>query len=131
MGCFMALPLCKAVRSLSNDIRELQRELTSISAPESRQDAAKTVPQRIAQLQLEFQKIITGLNQVGLTPEVEQRLRPCQTEGHRRLQLLGVGAMRLQAAKKAETIVSVRSQIEDHLTQLQKFVDAMAADLCD
>ena len=88
------------------------------------------MPQRITQLQLEFQTIIASLNQISLNPEVEQRLRPCQTEGHRRLQLLGVGAMRLRTAKKPETIVSVRSQIEDHLTQLQKFVDAMAADLC-
>lgn len=116
-----------AVRSLSKNIQELQRDLTA----EGENSAAKTAPQRIAQLQSDFQGIVTRLNQVSLTPEIEQRLRPCQTEGHRRLQLLGVGAMRLRTARQAETVLNVRSQLEEHLVQLQKFVEAMATDLCD
>jgi len=127
----MVLPLCTAVRSLSKDICDLQRDVASSSAAESEGNVAETVSQRIARLQLEFQEIITSLNQVNLAPEIEQRLRPCQTEGHRRLQLLGVGAMRLRTAKQAETVEKVRSQIEGNLTQLQKFVEAMASDLCD
>ena len=126
----MALSLCQAVLSLSKGIRELQQALVASSLSDSKH-ADKLVPERVTQLQLEFQKIVASLNQTSLAPEVEQRLRPCQTEGHRRLQLLGVGAMRLRTAKRTETIVSVRSQIESDLTQLQKFVEAMVAELCE
>ena len=127
----MVLSLCAAVRSLSRNIHELQQSLIADSASERENSVAKIAPQQVAQLQLEFQKIVASLNDVNLTPEKEQRLRPCQTEGHRRLQLLGVGAMRLRTAKQSKTIMSVRSQIDNNLTQLQKFVEAMAAELCD
>ena len=118
--------LSKAVRSLLKDIQQLQTDI--------RGDSPKVphkMPQRVTKLQVEFQQIVASLAQANLTPEVEQRLRPCQTEGHRRLRLLGIEAMRLRTAKQAETVERVRSQIEDHLAQLEKFVEAMANEMGD
>lgn len=112
--------LAEAVRSLLKDIQQLQTDIQNDSA---------TVPPRVMKLQAEFQQIVASLSQANLTPEVEQRLRPCQTEGHRRLRLLGIAAMRLRTAKQVKTIEQVRSQIEDHLIQLEKFVRAMAAEM--
>ena len=117
---FMSIPISEAVRSLLKDIQQLQTDV--------RGDRT-TVPQRVTKLQAEFRQIVASISQADLTPEVEQRLRPCQTEGHRRLRLLGIEAMRLRTAKQAETVERVRSQLEDHLTQLEKFVEAIANEM--
>lgn len=123
----MALPLREEVRSLLNDIQSALSALED----EARKNEDRTVPARIVQLQSSFQKIVVSVAEFGLTPTVEQRLRPLQTEGHRRLKLAGIAGMRLKAAKQAETIATVEAQISEHLLQLQKFVEAMADELCD
>lgn len=94
------------------------------------QTDAAAVQQQVAQLQQRFQQILAALAEADLAPAVEQRLRPHQTEAHRRSRLLGIEAMRLQTAKQGATIERQRSQLADHTKALQEFVQAMADEIC-
>ena len=123
----MSLSLCEEVRSLLNDVQTIQSDLESDRIKED----AKTLSNKIIQLQQKFQEIVASLSQTNLPPAVERQLRPCQTEGHRRLKLAGIAAMRLKTAKQDKTILNMRSQITEHLAQLQLFVEAMVKALCD
>lgn len=80
----------------------------------------------IAQLQPLFQALLQAIEQAELASADRQRIRPFQTEGHRRLRLLGVAAMQLRSAKRPETLVRVRSQLQAHLTQLHSFIQGIA-----
>lgn len=117
-----SLRLGESVRSLIRKIQSIQLGLDS---------GDEKLPAQIAQLQPEFQKIMAMVSAADLTFEAEQRLQPYQTEAHRRLRLLSVSAMKLRTAKQVETLQGVRSQIKDHLIQLQKFAEAMVTELGD
>ena len=127
----MSLSLCEEVRSLLNDVKNIQSDLDLSQKTSQVADGDKTLSNKIVQLQLKFQKVLVSLSEANLSPEVERQIRPCQTEGHRRLKLAGIAAMRLKTARQAETILEVRSQITEHLAQLQPFVESMAQTLCD
>ena len=114
--------------SLCDRARSFLKATQSILADIDEADAAVTA--RLAQLQSEFQGILASISAADLRPETESQIRPCLTEGHRRLRLLSVAAMQMRTAKQPETLERVRSQIGDHLTQLQKFVAVMVDALC-
>lgn len=118
----MSSSLCKAVRSLLNDLHSLQAEIAKDSQAASSQ---------VVRLQPQFQWIVTNLSESDFTPVVERRLRPLQTEGHRQLKLAGIAAMRLKAARQPSTVTSTQSQVIEHLSQLEKFLESMASELCD
>ncbi len=86
---------------------------------------------QLAQLQSRFQSIVTAIAEADIELAVEQRLRPFQTEAHRRLRLLSLELMKLPMAKQPETLARSQSNIQDHLTQLQRFLQAMADELCN
>ncbi|MEL6814510.1 MAG: hypothetical protein AAFP03_06825 [Cyanobacteria bacterium J06598_3] len=81
----------------------------------------------IARLQPSFQSLLQAVEQAELADADRQQIRPLQTEAHRRLRLLGVAAMQLRSAKRSERLAKVRSQLQDHLTQLQAFIQGIAA----
>lgn len=118
----MSSSLCEAVRSLLEDVCSILADVES---------DGQVLSGRIIQLQPAFQEIVASLAGSAFDPAVEQRLRPLQTEGHRRLKLAGIAAMRLKAAKQAKTLAEARSQVSEHLLQLQKFLEAMAEMLGD
>lgn len=123
--------LCEQLQSLLCRLNELYTLLGSAfreSTPLS--PSAVTFQRQVTQLQQQFQQILAIIASLDLDPAVEQRLRPHQTEAHRRSRLLGIEAMRLQTAKQPATINRQRSQVEDHVKQLQKFVQAMADEVC-
>lgn len=128
--------LCEQLQSLLCGLTELYTLLGSAfreSAPLSpspRSPSAVTFQRQVTQLQQQFQQILAIIASLDLDPAVEQRLRPHQTEAHRRSRLLGIEAMRLQTAKQPATINRQRSQVEDHVKQLQKFVQAMVDEIC-
>ncbi len=86
---------------------------------------------QLDQLQSRFQSIVTEIAEADIELAVEQRLRPLQTESHRRLRLLSLELAKLPMAKQPETLARSQSNIQDHLTQLQRFLQAMADDLCN
>lgn len=90
-----------------------------------------SIQSEIAQLQPLFQSMLQDLDRADLAPVARQRIRPFQTEAHRRSRLLGVAAMQLRSAKQPETLVRVRSQLQEHLTQLQSFIQGIADVLGD
>ncbi|MGB3292068.1 MAG: hypothetical protein WBB01_03630 [Phormidesmis sp.] len=122
--------LCNQVQSLLQGLGELHRllALTEGTAPQPLDTVA--VEQQVAQLQQRFQQILATVAQVDLAPAVEQRLRPHQTEAHRRSRLLGIETMRLKTAKQAVTLERQRSQLKTHTSALQQFAQAMADELC-
>ena len=118
----MSLSLCEAVRSLLNDVCNLQAEIA---------ENAQAAPSRVVRLQTQFQAIVARLSESDFAPAVERQLRPLQTEGHRQLKLAGIAAMRLKAAKQPTTVTATQSQVIEHLSQLQNFLEAMANELCN
>lgn len=84
----------------------------------------QSIQSEASQLQPLFQSLLQALDHAELADR--QRIGPFQTEAHRRLRLLGVAVMQLRSAKRPETLVRVRSQLQDHLTQLQSFVQGIA-----
>lgn len=128
--------LCEQLQSLLCKLTELYTLLGSAfreSAPlppSSLPPSSVTLQRQVTQLQQQFQQVLAIIASVDLDPAVEQRLRPHQTEAHRRSRLLGIEAMRLQTAKQPATINRQRSQVEDHVKQLQKFVQAMVDEIC-
>ena len=117
--------LCNQIQSLQQNLSELHALLSKNTDPD-----AAAVQRQAVQLQQQFQQILAAIAETDLTPAVEQRLRPHQTEAHRRLRLLGIEAMRLQAAKQAATVERQRSQIQAHTQALQQFIQAMADEIC-
>ena len=73
-----------------------------------------------------FQNVVASLAAADLTPAMEQRVRPAQTEAHRLLRLMGVDAMRLSAAKQPETMERLRSQLLSQTERLQGFIEVIA-----
>lgn len=86
---------------------------------------------QVAQLQSRFQDILTAIAEADIELAVEQRLRPFQTEAHRRLRLLSLELMKLPMAKQPETLARSQAHIQDHLNQLQHFLQAIADELCN
>ena len=121
--------LCNQIQPLLQDLSELHALLGEDTVAPSPPDAA-AVQRQVAQLQQRFQQTLAAIAETDLTPAVEQRLRPHQTEAHRRLRLLGIEAMRLQAAKQVTTVERQRSQIQAHTQALQQFIQAMADEIC-
>ncbi len=80
-------------------------------------------------MQPRFQEIIRAVESAALPPAVEQKLRPYQTEAHRRLRLLSIEGMKLKTARAPETVAQVRSQLKTHLDQLEQFAIAMAKEI--
>lgn len=117
-------PLCDQVKAL---IRLLSELSVSLAADPLN---AGTIQQQQAQLQGQFQSMLATAANADIAPTIEQQLRPHQTEAHRRLRLLGIEAMRLRTAKQPATLERQRSQLQIHLSELQKFVQAMADQVC-
>jgi hypothetical protein len=129
------------MQGLLSQLDELQRAIASIAiAPDtdfaSYKATAETAStpssfsEGVTQLQRQFQGLIAMLSDDnGLTVQVEQRIRPYQTEAHRLLRLLGVDSLRWQAAKQPATVESLRSRLAQQLSQLQAFVQAIANEL--
>lgn len=142
--------LCEQLQSLLYGLNELRSRLqptlpeNASSLPSVGPDAGRltegsakhplpdkaAIQRQVTQLQQQFQQILVMIANADLDPAIEQRLRPHQTEAHRRSRLLGIEAMRLQAAKQTATIERQRSQVEAHANQLQKFVQAIADEVC-
>lgn len=127
----MTLSLCAAVRSLLDEVCLLQTALQPTSHQPEKEQHTQTLSSQVIQLQPQFQRIVTRLSESNLTPAIEQKLRPLQTEGHRQLKLAGISAMRLKTAKQAQTTLAMRSQVNQHLSQLQVFLESMAQELCN
>ena len=118
------------MRSLSHLKRQLQDSSqigTSRTSPQAQHQpkADISLSQALLALQNQFQAIVSSASQADIDPKAEQSLMSYQTEAHRRLRLLQVEAMRLQTARQPETIERVRSQIGEHLNQVQQFAQAM------
>ncbi len=117
--------LQRLTRSLLSDLHRLQKMVQPITIDSTCADAGEVYSQMV-QLQQHFQAILAKLAATSLTPEVEQRLRPYQTEAHRLFRLLGVEAMKLRAAKQSATLVKGRAHITTQLSKLQPFIQAIA-----
>ena len=94
------------------------------------QSIDQSIDQSINQLQRQFQEIIAAAEAACIDPQIEQRVRPFLTEGHRRLRLAGIAAMQLRTAKQPVTVKKQRSLIQAHLSQLQQFAQAIADEVC-
>ncbi|MEO1636818.1 MAG: hypothetical protein AAFS04_17250 [Cyanobacteria bacterium J06631_9] len=87
---------------------------------------AGSISQQANQLQAQFQEMLTAATNADMPPQIEQRIRPFKTEAHRRLRLLGVEAIRFQAAKQPANIEKCREQMQAHLLQVRQFIQAIA-----
>ena len=141
------MPLVPSSDSGSGDVVEqvsiFLRSLEDLSTSVSKNTealAAVAVQQRTAELQQMFPKLLQLLNEAtnlegtilettNLEPIAHQRLRTYQTEAHRRVRLLSIEAMKLRTAKQPETLEKVRSQLQEHLDQLTKFIQAIADEI--
>jgi len=94
------------------------------------QSINRSINRSISQLQHQFQAIIAAAEAACLDPQIEQRIRPSLTEGHRRLRLAGIAAMQLRTAKQPASVEKQRSLIQAHLSQLQQFARAIADEVC-
>lgn len=121
--------LCHLAQVFLEGLSELQKEMVSLAEAESSSNASAVQTQMI-QLQQHFQEIIAAIAITPIDPEREQRLRPCQTEAHRLLRLMGIEAMKLKTAKQPETIAKGRSHITTQLNQLQPFAQTIADEVC-
>ena len=124
--------ICQLVQRFLTTAETLQASVgfDTRAAISSRAEATLAPHKVLPQLQQQFQRIIAAIEDVHLDPQVEQRIRPFLTEGHRRLRLAGIEAMRLQAAKQPATVEKQRSLVQAHLDQLQKFAQAIADEVC-
>lgn len=119
--------ICQLTENFLTAISHVQAAIASNSGDRT---ASQSVFQSVSRLQQQYQEIIATFESIRIDPQVEQRIRPFLTEGHRRLRLAGVEAMRLQAAKQTATVEKQRSLITAHLDQLQKFAQAIADEVC-
>lgn len=87
---------------------------------------AGSISQQANQLQAQFQGMVTAATPADMPPQIEQRIRPFKIEAHRRLRLLGVEAMRFQAAKQPANIEKCRKQMQAHLLEVRQFIQAIA-----
>ncbi len=131
-GDFALMPSASSISHLCDQMKVLVCLLSELSASLAADSLnASTIQQQQAQLQKQFQSILATIVNTDIPPLVERQLRPYQTEAHRRLRLLGIEAMRLRTAKQPATLERQRSQLQTHLSELQKFVQAMADQVCD
>ena len=121
--------LCDRVQSLLEGLKELHILLEADTVAPRPPDAV-AVQRQVVQLQQRLRQILAMIAETDLTPAIEQRLRPHQTEAHRRSRLLGIEAMRLQAAKQTATIERQRSQLQAHTQALQQFIQVIADEVC-
>lgn len=131
LGDFESMPSVPSVSPLCVQVKALVRLLSELSASLAA-DLLDTnaIQQQQLQLQGQFQTMLATVASADIDPAVERQLQPHQTEAHRRLRLLGIEAMRLRTAKQPATLERQRSQLQTHLSELQKFVQAMADQVC-
>ncbi|MGI8936553.1 MAG: heterocyst frequency control protein PatD [Phormidesmis sp.] len=131
LGDFGSMPSAPSVSHLCDQVKALVRLLSGLSVSLAADPLdANAIQQQQFQLQRQFQDILATVASADIDPAVEQQLRPHQTEAHRRLRLLGIEAMRLRTAKQPATLERQRSQLQTHLSELQKFVQAIADQVC-
>ena len=131
LGDFESMPSAPSVSHVCDQVKALLRLLNELLGSLSADLLdANAIQQQQLQLQGQFQKMLATVAIADIDPAVEQQLRPHQTEAHRRLRLLGIEAMRLRTAKQPATLERQRSQLQTHLSELQKFVLAMADQVC-
>lgn len=109
----------------------VQEQRSQTASPPDMNVNAKAVSQSLSQLQNQFQAIISAVDSSDIDPKAEQSLMSYQTEAHRRLRLMTVEAMRLRTARQPQTVERVRSQLKDHLSQVQQFVQAMRREVSE
>ncbi|MEL6604500.1 MAG: heterocyst frequency control protein PatD [Cyanobacteria bacterium J06614_10] len=122
------MELCERIGAFGKSLETFERCM--LAAPETIASEKLSLAQQAGQLRAQFQQIITDLAEADISREIEQRIQPYQTEAHRRLRLLGVEAMRLRTARDPARLAAVRSQLQDHLKQLQQFTSAIATEVC-
>ncbi|MEM6449337.1 MAG: hypothetical protein AAF703_03385 [Cyanobacteria bacterium P01_D01_bin.105] len=122
------MTLLEALQNQLSDLEGSGLDETAIDrATATAQSAARPdIRDRLLQCQPMFQQVMSCLAEVRLTPAVEQRLRPAQTEAHRLIRLMGVDAMRFQTAKQPESFEKVRAQLLSKTERLQGFVQVLA-----
>ncbi|MEL6551910.1 MAG: heterocyst frequency control protein PatD [Cyanobacteria bacterium J06621_11] len=130
------MPLYDQLASFEQLLIQLKRQLqTSVqeqpTSPPTMNADAQAVSQSLRQLQNQFQAIISAVDSGDIDPKAEQSLMSYQTEAHRRLRLMTIEAMRLQTARQPQTVERVRSQLKDHLSQVQQFVQAMRREVSE
>ena len=131
LGDFESMPSVPSVSPLCIQVKALVRLLSELSASLAADLLdANAIQQQQLQLQGQFQTMLATVAIADIDPAVERLLQPHQTEAHRRLRLLGIEAMRLRTAKQPATLERQRSQLQTHLSELQKFVQAMADQVC-
>ncbi len=126
--------LCCQVKAALQDLNQLmdyQDHLEAGAWNSQNLQKMSALRSQTAQLQARFQGILAAVAEADIELAVEQRLRPFQTEAHRRLRLLSLELMKLPTAKQPETLARSHSTIQDHLTQLRGFLQAMADELCN
>ncbi|MGC1307797.1 MAG: hypothetical protein WA885_11245 [Phormidesmis sp.] len=122
-------PLCAQIQLLLQMLRSQDDMIARPPGPKKPPEAI-ALQQQVARFQSQFQKTLAAIAETDFPPTVEQRLRPLQTEAHRRSRLLGIEAMKLKTARSPETLTTVRSQIKAHLQPLRQFVQAIADEVC-
>lgn len=97
---------------------------TSRAIAQYDQDVTRLKPE-ITNLQNFFREQIITLPLAELTPSLQHWVQSYQVECDKQLRLLGVDAMRVQAARQAATIEQRLQQVRDRLDTLQRYCAAM------
>lgn len=129
------MSLCQLAEEFVRSLEQLQqiadRPATTSTNKENVEQAQSTdILQRSLQLQTQFQEILAIVTTDDINPQTEARLRPLQTEAHRRLRLLSMEATKLKTAKQPATIEKTRSQLTRHLASLMQFAQAIQSEAC-
>ena len=111
-------------QSLSNLLTQIDTVQNLLS--DSTEVALPRLQVQLSQCQSSFQKIVSYLSQLDLSPATEQRTRPAQTEAYRLLRLINVDAMRLATAKQPKTAEDLRSRLLNQSEKLQGFIRVIA-----
>lgn len=130
------MSLCQLAQEFVRSLEQLQQitdapATTSTKKETVEQSQSTDILQRSLQLQTQFQEILAIVATDGINPQTEARLRPLQTEAHRRLRLLSMEATKLKTAKQPATIEKTRSQLTQHLTSLMQFAQAIQSEACE
>ncbi|XGV96750.1 MAG: heterocyst frequency control protein PatD [Leptolyngbya sp. BL-A-14] len=86
---------------------------------------APTLQSEITKVQNFFREHILTLPMAELTPSLQHWVQSYQVECDKQLRLLGVDAMRLQAARQTATIEQRLQQVRDRLDTLQRYCTAV------
>lgn len=136
------IDLCHQFNTFNQSLSALQQAIEPITKPADKPAtthldaiAASEICEQVNNLQQQFQSILVALSSAvsesAIAPAVAQRIGPYQTEAHRRVRLISIESMRLKTARQPALIDRVRSQLLRHLSQLQQFMQAMTAEVCE